>query len=151
MKPKLILNALSLMAALAVTAGCQQKQQSAQNDQSVSGEQVKGKVNEAVNATKQYAAQTKDQVAAAVQKQLNAMDTDIAGLESKASKLTAQARTKADQALVELRAQRDVVAKKLDELKAAGQEDWKKAQSGLDEAWQKLQKTYEQAKQNFSN
>jgi myosin heavy subunit len=142
---------IALIGALAL-AGCGKKEQTNETPlPAVSGEQVKKEVKEAVNSTKQYLTQTKEETVAAVEKQLQAADARIQELAEKSRSYTGTAKTEAESALAALRAKRDVAASKLEELKAASKEGWTNIKASFDVAIHELEKSFEELKAKFSN
>jgi hypothetical protein len=98
---------------------------------------------DAANAAQDSAAQTKDQFVASMDKRMVEMDVKIDRLASKAANATGDAKAKADQALADLRPQRDAVKKQYDDLKASGQDVWTKTKAGFQSAWDGLVKAYD--------
>ena len=151
MKLKQASNIIVVLATLAALSGCQEKEPSVESKTTSMGEQMQESVSNAAVKTTQYAYDAKDQAVTAFEKALKEMDAKIDALAKMSASYTDEAKAKADHALAELGEQREVAAKKFDELKAASKDAWEEIQAGFDEAWQKLEETYEKVKSEFKS
>jgi uncharacterized protein (DUF3084 family) len=115
----------------------------------VTGQDVKEQYKDALNTTKDYAVQNKDEFIAASEKKLKDLDTKMDELTAKAAGLKDDAKVQADKALATLKEQRTVLAKKLDELKNATADGWDKTKAAFTAAWADVEKAYADAKSKF--
>jgi len=104
----------------------------------------------AVNDTKDYTAQKKDEFLASMGQKMKDLDAQMDALGKKTSSYKDDAKTEADKAMAALRGQRDALDKKCDALKKAGGDTWDKARAGVASAWSDLEKAYENAKSRFN-
>ena len=100
---------------------------------------------DAANAAKDSAAQTRDEFLASMDKKMTELDAKIDKLANKAANETGDAKVRADQALADLRSQRAAVRKEYDELKSSTQDAWDKTKAGFQSAWDGLVKAYDDA------
>lgn len=114
-------------------------------------EEVEREVGQAVDATKRYAAENKDEFVAAMDRKLEQLDDEIDRLGEKAENLAGEAKVEAKQALDNLRVQRAKLDKSLQELKDSSRETWSDVKSGFESAMNELEKSYENLKTRFSN
>lgn len=99
----------------------------------------------AADAARDSAAQTRDQFLASMDRKMAELDAKIDKLEAKSATAEGDARIRADQALADLRAQREAVRKEYSELKASSSDTWDKTKAGFQSAWDSLVKTYDNA------
>jgi hypothetical protein len=98
-----------------------------------------------VNAARDSAAQTRDEFLASMDKKMTQLDAKIAKLETKSADAAGDAKVRADQALADLRSQRDAVRKQYDELKLSTADAWEKTKAAFQSAWGNLVKAYDNA------
>jgi len=146
MKIKYFLLCLVLSVVL---PGCGHDSQDASSNPA-DGDGIKQKFSDAVNSTKDYAAQSKDEFLATMSKKMKDLDGKIDDLTKKSAGYKDDAKAQADKALAELRQQRDVLGRKFDDLKKSGQDTWDKARAGMASAWSEVEKAYNNAKAKFN-
>jgi hypothetical protein len=100
---------------------------------------------DAANAAKDSAAQTRDEFLASMDKKMTELDAKIDKLASKSADAVGDAKVRADQALADLRSQREAVRKQYDTLKASSQGAWDQTKAGFQSAWDSLVKSYDNA------
>ena len=100
---------------------------------------------DAANAAKDSAAQTRDEFLASMDKKMTELDAKIDKLANKAADATGDAKIREDQALADLRSQREAVRKEYIDLKASSHEAWDKTKAGFQSAWDGLVKAYDNA------
>lgn len=116
---------------------------------SVTGQEMKQEVSEAVEKAKTYTVQQKQAYRKEVEAELTDLTKRIAELESKAQTLKGKALEKVNQTIVKLKAKRDAAQNKLMELGAATASAWDEVKKGLDMALRDLQKAYSEALKHF--
>lgn len=141
-----------LAGACLAFAGCTdstQREVPSASRTNAAAESMKREVREAVDATKVYASENKDQFMAYTQEKLAKLDRQIAELGTKAGTLKDDAKVEGDKALAALREQRATVGEKFDELKKSSQEAWKDVKAGFETAYAQAEKAYEDARSKF--
>jgi hypothetical protein len=141
------------LAMLAALTGCRDSSQSQAQDTAAkpaSGQELKQKYADALNGTRDYTAQKKDEFLATMGQKMKDLDARMDELAKKSGGYKDDARTEADKTMAALRGQRDALGKKYDALKKTGQDTWQKAQAGVASAWNEMQKAYENAKARFN-
>ncbi len=100
---------------------------------------------DAANAAQDSAARTRDEFLASMDKKMTELDAKIDKLASQAANAAGDAKVREDQALADLRSQRDAVRKEYDHLKASSGDAWEKTKAGFQSAWDSLVKSYDNA------
>ncbi|HKI69645.1 MAG TPA: hypothetical protein VKA67_08655 [Verrucomicrobiae bacterium] len=156
MKTTKFVQVLGISAAIVLVAGCSKNQSqptaSPEAPPSTNTEGSRGTVErakEVASATAEVVVQTKNQTVATAEKEMQAIDAKINALAQKSQSYTNAAKTEAEAALAQLRQQRDTAARKLEELKAAGQDNWQDAKAGINSALEQLEQTYDTLKAKF--
>jgi hypothetical protein len=90
----------------------------------------------------------KDAYVAKMEAQLSEWGAKLKEMKAKAEKATAQGRVDYQQRLEKAKTQEkhDQARRKLDELKAAGEDRWEALKAGLEGAWKELRKSVDSAK-----
>ena len=146
---------LALAAVVVALMGCERSQQAeaertvVTRDTNVAAYQMREKVRDAVDATKNYAAQNKDQFVASMETKMKELDRKIDELSSKGETLAADAKSDANKALDSLREERTQLRQKFDELKKSSQDTWKDVKAGCESAMKELEKAFDNAKAKF--
>jgi hypothetical protein len=136
-----------LVALLAISAmGCDSNKDASQDQQPVTGQDVKDKYKDALKTTGDAAVQSKNDFMAAMDKKMKELDGKIDNLSTKSANLKDDAKVQADKALSALRADRDAAGKKYDELKQSSKDTWDKTKAGFQSAWDDVEKAYDNAK-----
>jgi len=146
MKPQYSFVALALALLI---AGCDRP--TPQSERQATGQDVKRETKEAVDTTKQYVAENKDEFVAKTETKLRELDARIVDLTAKTSTVKDDAKAEADQLMTSLRRQRSEVDKQLNTLKQSSKEMWADAKAAFDTAFDELQKAYEKTKAKFSS
>ncbi|MEW6380793.1 MAG: hypothetical protein AB1611_14460 [bacterium] len=94
-------------------------------------------------------AQKKQEYETAMEARLTEYDNKMAELKNKAANAAQDTKAEMDQLIAELAVKREEAQKKLDELKAAGEDSWENFKAGLDTAVDDLQKSCDQAISRF--
>lgn len=123
--------------------------QSRDDGASTTGTDVKREIGEAIDATTEFAAQSKDEYVQAMQKRLDQLDRKIATLEQKSADLATTAQAEWEERSDALKRKRKAAGERLDELKSSSQDAWKDLQSGVDDAWAELSAAFEEAAAKF--
>lgn len=147
------LTSISLFAAAVLLGACKPAEDPAAppaTNSPPSAGQVKQEIKEAASTTLDFLAGTKDQVVEASAKKLAELDAKIEELSNKAGALKDQAKADADPAMEDLRARRQTVGEKLEQMKAGAAEKWSEMKQGFSDAWSEMEKAYERAKEKLS-
>jgi len=88
---------------------------------------------------------------ASVDKQMVALDKKIDELSDKAATATGDTKVRSDQAIADLKSQREAVRKEYKELKASTNDTWDRTKSAFQSAWQGLEKDYDKAVAKISS
>ena len=129
-----------LAAGLALgVAGCNQNKDSTLPDQQIR-DQSTNRLSE-----------TKDQFMAATDQKIKDLDAQIDQLSQKAAGLKDDAKVQANKALDVLRADRDILKQKYDDMKASSGDTWDKTKAAFQSAWDDVEKAYDNAKAKFSS
>ncbi|QDV18389.1 hypothetical protein Pan153_30470 [Gimesia panareensis] len=113
----------------------------------VTGEDVKQKMGEAMETTKEFTKQKRDEYAAKLQEKLDEMNAEIAKLKDKGADLKDDAKVKWNEQLDELKKRRDHVSVKLKEFNESSAEAWAGLKKDLDIAWKNLKQAYDKTKE----
>jgi hypothetical protein len=104
------------------------------------GQDVAREAREALEAAGRYTYQQKEQYAKRLRQVVEDLDDQIADLEQRTQKATADAKIKLDRQLKELKQKRAVVNERLEKVKAAGADAWDDLKSGIRSAIEDLQR-----------
>ncbi len=126
-----------LMLAL-VLAGCGK-------EESESAERVKQEAGEALEATKDYLGERKDEVIVALQDRVTNLESDIDRLREQAAAKGDEAKAAFDGLKANLQARLETAKQKLDEARRASGDAWEAASSELQEAVENLKEAYRKA------
>jgi len=129
MKMKLYLAAM--LAAAGLVAGCGPNNSSSTPSQTSDQQRMDA---------------ARDEYLASIDKRMNELDAKIDSLAAKSSSdLSTEAKARRDQALANLRADRDTVRQQYDKLKISSADAWDKTKADFQTAWDKLAKAYDDA------
>jgi hypothetical protein len=129
-----------LAAALALGApGCNQNKDSTIPDQQVA----------TTNTNNLVAA--KDGFIDGTDQKIKDLNTEIDELSQKAAALSGDAKVQANKALDVLRADRDIVKTKYEDMKASSGETWDRTKAAFQAAWGDVEKAYDDAKAKFNS
>jgi len=101
------------------------------------------KIKDAEKATAVAAKAKRDEFVRDIQKKLDEFDAKYKALEQRAVEAKGDAKKDLDEKVKVAKAKRDVVAKKLDELKAATHDRWEKTKEGVGSAFDDLKTVFE--------
>jgi len=93
--------------------------------------------------------QNRNEFIATLKDRLDKLDGEIEGLKSEASKFEAGARKEYEDRLHDLRGKRRELERKLDELRAAGDEKWQQIKDEAEHAWKALGNSFNYFKSHF--
>jgi TolA-binding protein len=116
----------------------------------VSAEDVKKDTKEALETTKEYTVQQKEEFQKKMRAQLDRMQKRIDQLTAKANRAKTDAQAELKKATAELQEQKDAAGKKLKELESATGKAWSDLKSGLNATVEELEKSYKRARARFS-
>jgi uncharacterized coiled-coil DUF342 family protein len=91
----------------------------------------------------------KDEYFAMMELQIKKWDAEVDKLRAKSGQMSAEARTKYEEQLKAMHANRDAAHKKLQEMRTATEAAWQHAQSGMDAAWASMKNALEKASSQF--
>jgi hypothetical protein len=91
----------------------------------------------------------KDEYFTMMESQIRKWDAEVDSLRAKGVQMNAEARTKYDEQLKAMRANRDVAYKKLQELRTASESAWQNMQAGTDAAWASMKNALDKASSQF--
>ncbi len=140
-------------AFLALFVGCSQTDQSEKSkkaDQPVTAREARQQYQDSVAAAKNYVVESKDEFVAAMDRKLQELDGKIRQLGQKSASYKDDAKAQAEQTLAALRAQRNLVSEKFEEMKKASAERWNEAKTGFFSAVGELEKSCDNAKSRLS-
>lgn len=142
---------VALVGTAALT-GCHESERSGNSSlpsTNVSAREVKKEAREALDVTKAYAAERKNQFVASMKLELLEWDQKIGELGKRLETLEGEAKAEGNKALDSWRAQRAQVGQKLEELKTSGQEFGEDVKASLESGAAELEKAYENLKSKF--
>jgi len=131
------------LTAITVLTGCNQ-------DKTPSADTSTASTN-VMDNVKAEASQDRDKFIAAMDKQRAEFDAKIDELAAKSADWQGDAKIQADKTLASLRAQRDALNKKFDDLKSATGDAWDKTKAAFQSGWDDLQTAYDNAKAKFNS
>ncbi|PIE32254.1 hypothetical protein CSA56_15995 [candidate division KSB3 bacterium] len=134
-----------------LVAGCesQPKKEQAAPKPTVSSDEVKQKVGEAVETTTEYMLQQSEKYRVELEKKLEDFDRQIEEWKPEIEKAEQAVRERLEQELEGLEEQRELVRKKLEELKEPGKTAWEDVKQGMDNAVNELTQALKKAKKHF--
>jgi hypothetical protein len=141
---------LAALAGILLLAGCDQPTPTPTTTPETpptSAAEVKQEVKEAVDTTKSYAVDSKDQFTAAMEKKLKEFDESIANLGKKMETLKDDTTAKAS--MDTLREKQARLGEKFNEVKQAGKDTWLDVKAGFETALNDLQKAYDDVKAKY--
>jgi ribosome-associated translation inhibitor RaiA len=150
-----IMKRITLLAVLIVSLsfigfGCQTQDQA--SEEGVAERQREGAVQETREATQeaqQAVTASTTEFKQEVETKLNKLEKDIDQLEAKAGDMTAESRGEFNKMMNELNEKQAEAQAKLSQLESASADTWEDAKSGITEAVNDLQTTYDQATSRF--
>lgn len=140
---------LAAAALLTISTSCGREQEPAKESQRVTSEQVKQKAQQALDATKAYVEQKKDELLKSMDDEYQAVDKKIADLQSRANQETGEKKAELSRQLEDLEKKKETAVKKLGALKSASAESWKQIRSDAVQALEDLKKSYDKVAAEF--
>lgn len=121
----------------------------AETKSGVSAQDVKQETKEALEATKEFTVQQKEDFQKKMQAELDRMQKQIDHLTAKADHAKKEAQAELNKAIGELQKQKDAAGKKLHELESASEKAWGDLKAGLNAVMEDLEKSYKRALSHF--
>jgi len=121
----------------------------AETKSGVSGEDVKKETKEALETTKEYTVQQKEEFQKKMRAELDRMQTQIDHLTAKAHRAKKETQVELNHAIEELQGKKDAAGKKMKELESATGKAWGDVKSGLNATMEELEKSYKRARARF--
>jgi uncharacterized coiled-coil DUF342 family protein len=94
---------------------------------------------------------TRDAYVQKLKAQIDDWNADITKLEAKAGQATADVRIKYEQSLNSLRAERDRVSDKLEQIQESSEDAWEEFQAGAEDLWGRTKAAFAAAKAEFED
>ena len=113
-------------------------------------DKVKQKAGETVEASKEFAAETKKEYEEALQKEFNDLSADIKELRLSAKAKGQEAKAEVKDQLGELEKKREEVAAKMKKLGKSTGKAWTNMKEGVESAWNDLKAAYSKAAKSFN-
>jgi chromosome segregation ATPase len=126
-------------------AGCGGQEE----QQAVTGEDVKKEAKEAVETTLAYTEAKKEEYQKKLNAQLDRYEQRLDALQARAEAMTGEAKDALDDRLEMLRQEKEALQQKADELETQSGRAWDDLKAGLDEAVENLDAAFEQAVSRF--
>lgn len=117
----------------------------------VTAEDVRREASEAAGTAGAFARSTVEEYKQEMRDAISAIDRDIEELRSRAESLTGDAKADAEDAIEDLRDQRDAFITRLNEASADSADAWREVRQGLDAAWADLSQAWQSARDQFDN
>ncbi len=155
MKPTQLVLGLFVVAAFAVTVGCQKESEvptpdAASRDASIQRDKMKEETKEAIDATKDYAYAQKADYAAKVRAELAELNKELDQLSAKIEGSSASAKAEAKVKLQEVREKMARLGEKLDGVQSATESTWDEVKSGVKKGYDDVKDSFNQARQWLS-
>lgn len=146
MKKSALVLTIVIVLGTELLIGCSKKNEVEKSEKVVTTKEFKKETKEALETAVAFTEQKKKEYQKKIEAKLKEYDKKIEILESRASELKEEGRTRFDQEIKELRKNKETVQKKLVELKRSSGKAWKDVKEGIDRALDKLDKSYNQAR-----
>ena len=115
-----------------------------------SAQDVKEETREALEVTKDFTLQQKEDFQKKIQTELARMQQQIDRLMARADHAKREAQADLHKVIAEVQKRKDAAGKKLQELESASEKAWENLKSGLNDAMEELEKSYKRALSHFS-
>jgi hypothetical protein len=133
----------------AVLTACGEKHAAAASVGTITSEDVRHDVGQAVNTAGKYSWQKKDEFEKALAAGLADLDAKIDKLREKGRNLTGQAKADWDRTMADLETTRVAARAKLVEVRSSSEQAWKDTQQGAQSAWHDLDNAFQAASREF--
>lgn len=140
---------LFTVIVISVCVALVERHVTAETKSDVSAQDVKKETKEALETTKEFTAQQKEDFQRKMRAELDRMQKQIDHLTAKANQAKKDAQAELNKAIGELQKQKDAAGKKLQELESASEKAWGDLKSGLNAAMEDLEKSYKRALSHF--
>jgi predicted nucleic acid-binding Zn-ribbon protein len=140
---------LLAVMAISVCMALVDRRVAAEAKTGTSAQDVKKETKEALEATKEFTLQQKEDFQKKIQAELDRMQQQIDHLRAKADHAKTEAQADLNIAIAELQRRKDAAGKKLQELESASEKAWGNIKSGLNTAMKDLEKSYKRALSHF--
>ena len=147
MKPIPLIPILLLAAALA--ACDKNKDDSPAQAEPSAVDQVKQQAKEAVNSTKEFVVQQKEQLQKSLSSKLDEFDRKLDELKGKSSQVSEKTKNELRDTLSQLQQKKEIAAKKLEQLKSSGAGAWQEIKAGAEKAFAELDQAFKDASAHF--
>jgi hypothetical protein len=117
----------------------------AADEQKVTGDELKKRAADVLDAVKDYASQQKVDYQKDVEQHIKSLSQSIDQMKEMASTKKGEALSKIESEISELMNKRDVVDQRLKELRSSGSQAWGEMKTGVENALESLQKAYEKS------
>ena len=94
---------------------------------------------------------TRDAYVAKLKAQIDDWNADLTKFETKAGLAAADARIKYEQSLDSLRAERDAVHEKVEQIQESSEDAWEEVQAGAEDLWERTKAAFAAAKAEFED
>ncbi|MGW8303323.1 MAG: hypothetical protein ACWGNO_14700 [Desulfobacterales bacterium] len=155
MKRSALMVILTAFIATTFLVACGDQKEAEKFQKKVTSADVKKEAKEAMETTKAYTLQQKEEYQKQIKAKLEEIDREIQALQAKAqsraTELKEESKAELNQAMEGLLKKKQAAAEKLNELKSASGKAWEDIKSGVDKAMDDLNKAYDQARSNFGS
>ena len=146
--------ALAIVFSFFFVTACNQKKPGKpemlnKTDTEVSSEDVKRQTGEALETTKNYLIQKKEEYQIQLEDKLNELENKIKDLQAKVANAGEEAKAKYNEMIEALQKKQQEARNKLKELKSASADAWEDVKSGTEAALEDLKKAYNAAVSQF--
>jgi len=114
-----------------------------------SGEEVKQKTKEAVNAAGDYTVEKKAEFQKSMEENLASLKADLKALKAQASDKTGETKEKINAEIADLEKKQSQLQADLKKLKKSTGAAWSEIKNGMSKAWDATKESYEKAKSKF--
>jgi hypothetical protein len=121
----------------------------AADEQKVTGDELKKRATEVLDAVKDYASQQRTDYQKEVEEHIKSLSQRIDQMKEMAATKKGETLSKIESEVSELINKKDVVDQRLKELQSSGSQAWGEMKTGLENALESLQKAYEKSVSQF--
>lgn len=155
MKRTTLLIVLTVFIAMVFLVACSRQKEADKSQTKVTSADVKKEAKKAMETTKAYTLQQKEEYEKQIKAKLQKINGEIQQLQSKAQSRATELKEKGKaefaQAMEGLHKKKQAAAEKLNELNSASGKAWEDMKSGMDEAMDELIKAYDRARSHFGS
>lgn len=132
--------------SVAVAKGSESSHKSQSKSEPMTAEKVKKETSEAVDAAGTYAGEKKDEFAARMKNNIDAIDREIAELKRESASKSAEVRETTKTKIQELQTKRDELNARYAEFEKSTGKAWTRMKAGMEKAWGDVRSAYNEAK-----